>query len=120
MKNVLHILDHSLPEQSGYATRSQSILKSLQEYGYEVNGLTGPKHQKDISGAGRFSDINYFRTPIAENQSTSGINGQIFTVMATRKSISAYLETNKVDLIHAHSPCLNGLAALGKRDSAAI
>jgi len=114
MKKVLHILDHSLPEQSGYATRTQSILQSLQEHGYDVSGLTGPKHQNDISGARRFNDVNYFRTPNIGKQSTSGIKGQIFTVMATRKSISAYLATNKVDLIHAHSPCLNGLAALGK------
>ncbi len=38
---VLHVLDHSLPLQSGYTFRTRAILKAQQGAGMEVRGLTG-------------------------------------------------------------------------------
>ena len=56
--------------------------------------------------------ITYQRSAIGLNHSTSGIRGQLRTVNMTKKSISALVREKSVNLIHAHSPCLNGLAAL--------
>jgi PEP-CTERM/exosortase A-associated glycosyltransferase len=39
--------------------------------------------------------------------------GQIRTVLLTRKMIKQKIREKKPDLFHAHSPCLNGLAAIG-------
>ena len=43
MTRVLHILDHSLPLQSGYTFRTRAILTSLQKAGVEVRAITGAR-----------------------------------------------------------------------------
>ena len=50
MTRVLHILDHSLPLQSGYTFRTRAILTSLQKAGVEVRAITGLglKEAKDL------------------------------------------------------------------------
>ncbi len=40
---VLHVLDHSLPLQSGYTFRTRAILKAQLARGYQVAGVTGPR-----------------------------------------------------------------------------
>jgi hypothetical protein len=40
---VLHVLDHSLPVQSGYAFRSAAIIREQRRMGWETVQLTGPK-----------------------------------------------------------------------------
>ena len=40
---ILHIFDHSVPLHSGYAFRSQSILKAQRARGWETIHLTSPK-----------------------------------------------------------------------------
>ena len=40
---VLHILDHSLPLQSGYSFRTVSILREQRALGWETHHLTTPK-----------------------------------------------------------------------------
>ncbi|MEL7185051.1 MAG: TIGR04063 family PEP-CTERM/XrtA system glycosyltransferase [Pseudomonadota bacterium] len=113
MPKVLHILDHSLPTQSGYATRSHSILTALLDCGVDVEALTGPKHENPEASHADIDRVRYARTPIGAGKSTSGIAGQLRTISLTRAAIKARLRENKPDFLHAHSPCLNGLAALG-------
>ena len=38
---ILHILDHSLPLQSGYTFRTRAIVKAQLAMGWEVACLTG-------------------------------------------------------------------------------
>ena len=47
MFRVLHILDHSLPLQSGYTFRTRAILKAQQADGFEVRAVTGLRHKAD-------------------------------------------------------------------------
>ena len=113
MSDVLHILDHSLPEHDGYSFRSHSILTQLGRSGLGINVITGPK-QGEMNGAAETIDgVRYLRTPIASGVTTSGVSGQLRTITLTRKRISDYLREHETSIIHAHSPCLNGLAALG-------
>jgi PEP-CTERM/exosortase A-associated glycosyltransferase len=112
MTDVLHVLDHSLPEQSGYAFRSHSILRELARRGLDLAVLTGPKQgaaasDEDIDG------IRYRRANAPPGVATSGVAGQIRTVRITRAHIARQLRAQRAKVIHAHSPCLNGLAALG-------
>ena len=44
MTRILHVLDHSLPLQSGYTFRTRAILKAQQAAGLEVRGITGLRH----------------------------------------------------------------------------
>ena len=50
--------------------------------------------------------------PICDGVSTAGVVGQLRTIRLTRSRIADYLRERPTRIIHAHSPCLNGLAAL--------
>jgi PEP-CTERM/exosortase A-associated glycosyltransferase len=113
MTDVLHVLDHSLPEQSGYAFRSHSILRELAGRGLDLAVLTGPKHGGITSDAEDIDGICYRRTALPPGATTSGVAGQIRTVRSLRARIARQLREQPANVIHAHSPCLNGLAALG-------
>lgn len=113
MQKVLHILDHSFPNQSGYASRSHGILKALIDNGLDVEAITSPKHGFTDSPHSEIDRVRYSRTAMAENTSTGGIVGQIRTISLTRVTIKKHLRDRGPTLIHAHSPCLNGLAAIG-------
>ena len=40
---ILHVLDHSLPLQSGYVFRSLGILGTQRDFGWETIHVTGPR-----------------------------------------------------------------------------
>lgn len=111
--SILHVLDHSLPEQSGYAYRSHAILRELQKQDLAVDVLTSPKQGVERERESLIDGIRYQRTPPGGDEVTSGVFGQLHTIRATRRQIRKIVRTGSHRLIHAHSPCLNGLAALG-------
>ena len=41
---VLHVLDHSLPVQSGYSYRTLAVFAAQQSLGWETHHLTSPRH----------------------------------------------------------------------------
>lgn len=111
---VLHILDHSLPQQSGYAFRSHSILSQLHRAGVEVSALTGPKHGASDQPADKFDGVSYRRAAFDAGRSFSGPRGQVNTIAVMRQAIRERIVGEQFDVLHAHSPCLNGVAALGQ------
>lgn len=111
--HILHVLDHSLPEQSGYAYRSHSILTELMAHGVSLKALTGPKQGVHPHRDATLDGVVYERTPVSSGQSFSGVTGQLNTIRLTRQQIAARCREGNVQAIHVHSPCLNGLAALG-------
>jgi PEP-CTERM/exosortase A-associated glycosyltransferase len=110
---LLHVLDHSLPEQDGYSFRSHSILRELAKRGFDVAVLTGPKQGGVAKAVDVIDGITYRRTALPGAVDTTGLRGQLRTVGTLRRGIAAHLKQQAVDVVHAHSPCLNGLAALG-------
>ncbi len=110
MTRILHVLDHSLPLQSGYTFRTRAILKAQQAAGDEVIGITGLRH----AGAGpEVEDIDgltFHRTPGA----ASGPGGmrEWREIGALANAIGTLIESWQPDIIHAHSPALCGFAAL--------
>ena len=109
---ILHVLDHSLPEQSGYASRSHAILSSLAAMGLEVEALTSPKQGKSPAAFDDIESIRYWRTCTNASEIESDVVSQIQTILSVRKGVHRYCRERGADLIHAHSPCLNGLAAI--------
>jgi PEP-CTERM/exosortase A-associated glycosyltransferase len=110
---ILHVFDHSIPLQSGYAFRSLAILESQRNLGWEIQQMTGPKHK----GADRLEeDINgflFFRTPRSTGIfARTPILQQAAVVRAMEKRLQEMVQRTKPSIIHAHSPALNGLAAL--------
>lgn len=111
---VLHVLDHSLPVQSGYSFRSQALLLEQRRLGWQTVQLTSSKQGSDAEAAECASGLEFERTAAA-----TGILGrhpvlsQYDTVRRLRRRIRSLIPATRPDLIHAHSPCLTALAAFG-------
>jgi PEP-CTERM/exosortase A-associated glycosyltransferase len=110
---ILHVLDHSLPLHSGYAFRSAAILREQQRMGWVTAQVTGPK-QGGGGGAETADGQRYARTShtVAALARVPVLN-QADVVLALRRRLAGLAREFRPDVIHAHSPCLNGLAALG-------
>ena len=65
MTRVLHILDHSLPLQSGYTFRTRAILTSLQKAGVEVRAITGARHSAEGPPRETIDGLTFERLPAA-------------------------------------------------------
>ncbi|NTS64837.1 glycosyltransferase, exosortase A system-associated [Sphingomonas sp. HHU CXW] len=108
---ILHVLDHGLPLQSGYTFRTRAILHAQMARGWQVAAVTGARQGATALAEETVDGIDFFRTtpprklpaPLGELREIAALGSQIDTV-ATRF---------RPDVIHAHSPVLGGLAALG-------
>ena len=60
---ILHVLDHSIPLQSGYTFRTRAILKEQQALGWTTIHLTGPKHNpgESIASAETVDGLEFYR-----------------------------------------------------------
>ncbi len=106
---VLHVLDHSLPHLSGYAIRTQSILFFQRNTGIEPLALTSPKHGKDIHA--EFQGIRYRRTQSGLRVGLPYLDEMMLMVYLFR-GIKKEASNFQPQIIHAHSPVLNGWPAL--------
>ena len=113
MSRILHVLDHSLPLHSGYTFRTRAIMKAQASAGWEVAGLTGERHyQHGIMPDGAeetVEGLHFFRTQSLP--SGPPLLREWGEVRALSDRIIALHSIWPFDLIHAHSPALNGLAA---------
>lgn len=110
---ILHVLDHSIPLHSGYTFRTRSILKHQHQLGWETCHVTSPKQGHFDSDIEVVDDLAFYRTKVPKGLLTKvpGVN-QLALVNPLRDRILEAIEIEKPDVIHAHSPALNGLAAL--------
>jgi PEP-CTERM/exosortase A-associated glycosyltransferase len=110
---ILHIFDHSVPLHSGYAFRSQSILKAQRARGWETIHLTSPKQGptkllvEDIEG------LRFYRT-LQDRRWTSRFElAELYLLMrATTDRLNQVIALERPDILHAHSPILNAFPAL--------
>ena len=113
MTRILHVLDHSLPLHSGYTFRTRAILKAQEGLGLEVRGLTSQRHNAEADWSHsreEFDGLTFHRTPGA---SGGPIGVREFREMAaTYDAIRALAKDWRPDVIHAHSPALNGGGAM--------
>ncbi len=110
---VLHVFDHSIPLHSGYTFRSRSILKQQQAIGIETCHVTSPKHGNDHEIIEIVDGFKFYRSaPISGLMSKLPLVKQMSYISPMVKKILEVIEIEKPDVIHAHSPALNGLAAL--------
>lgn len=109
---VLHVLDHALPLQSGYVFRSMGILAQQRRMGIETVQLVAPRQQAGL-GSYQADGWTFHRTkaptgPLARLPVLS----YLAEMRATEVRIRALARAERVDLIHAHSPALNGWPAV--------
>jgi PEP-CTERM/exosortase A-associated glycosyltransferase len=110
---ILHVLDHSLPLQSGYAFRTAAILREQRRQGFETVQLTTPRQHPGAAKEEDVGDLRFFRTPLAAR----GVDGlpvvrYMREMAATARRIVALVEQSAPDVIQAHSPVLNALPAM--------
>ncbi len=107
---VLHVLDHSLPLHSGYTFRTRAILTAQIGMGWTVAGVSGLRHSADGPPVETIDGLTFYRTP-KRNLSRSPL-GEWQEVRALANQVIAVAKEFQPDIIHAHSPVLDGLAGL--------
>jgi PEP-CTERM/exosortase A-associated glycosyltransferase len=114
MSRILHVLDHSLPLHSGYTFRTRAILKAQHAAGWDVAGITGVRQYQHGLLPGAPSQVveglTFHRT-LAEASGPSPLREFREVSMLADAIIALHAEW-PFDVLHAHSPALNGLAAL--------
>ncbi|WP_374944675.1 TIGR04063 family PEP-CTERM/XrtA system glycosyltransferase [Sphingomonas sp.] len=105
---ILHVLDHGLPLQSGYTFRTRAILKSQIARGWQVAAVTGPRHGAASAAVETVDGLTFHRTVGARR---TGAVGEIAGVAAFARRIGQAADDFRPDVIHAHSPVLDAMAA---------
>src|SRR6266545_6697543 len=110
---VLHVLDHSIPLQSGYAYRTRAILSEQRRMGWETFQLTSPKHTTPSELEEEVDGLLFYRTHWSAGALSSlpGF-GEVGMMRATARRLEQVARIVRPDVIHAHSPVLNALPAL--------
>jgi PEP-CTERM/exosortase A-associated glycosyltransferase len=108
---VLHVLDHSLPYFSGYSFRSDSMLRAQRRSGFDPIVLTSPKHEDFTELTETIDGTRYHRLRWPPFTGALPVIKQAACVASLGTAIARLASELNVDLIHAHSPSLNGLAA---------
>jgi PEP-CTERM/exosortase A-associated glycosyltransferase len=110
MPRVLHVLDHSLPLQSGYTFRTRAIMKAQEALGIQVRGITGYRHRAPGPAREETDGLTFHRTPGSAARPI-GLR-EWREVSAHAEAIVALAREWKPDVLHAHSPALSGMAGL--------
>ncbi|MEG3088753.1 TIGR04063 family PEP-CTERM/XrtA system glycosyltransferase [Sphingomonas sp. PB4P5] len=107
---ILHILDHGLPLQSGYTFRTRAILKAQMRRGWHVAAVTGPRHGASDDEIIEVDGIEFHRT--APGRALPSPIGELAEIARFARRIDRAVENFRPDILHAHSPVLDALAAL--------
>ena len=110
MPRILHVLDHSLPAHSGYTFRTRALMRAQAAKGWAVAGVTGVRHPEPGPDGETVDGLTFYRTlPIAPVRAPIR---EWREIGALAKRVEALAKEWKPDVLHAHSPVLDGLAAL--------
>ncbi|MCI1142292.1 glycosyltransferase, exosortase A system-associated [Sphingomonas sp. WKB10] len=106
---ILHVLDHGLPLQSGYTFRTRAILKAQEARGWHVAAVTGPRHGLAPDAVESVDGLTFYRTQATRK---GGVLGEVGGLAAFARRIDAAVDAFRPDILHAHSPVLDAIAAL--------
>lgn len=110
---ILHILDHSLPQQSGYVFRTLGILRAQRARGWETYHLTTPRQPDTHSAEETVDDWHFYRTQTSRHPADCvPLAREWHQMAATRSRLQELVRQIRPDILHAHSPILTGLPAL--------
>ena len=110
---VLHILDHSIPLHSGYTFRSRAILLGQQKLDITTCHVTSPKQGEVTSLKEQCEDLTFYRSEQPNSLlARLPIINQLSVVFKLAARIKQVAKIEQPEILHAHSPALNGLAAL--------
>jgi PEP-CTERM/exosortase A-associated glycosyltransferase len=110
---VLHILDHSLPLQSGYVFRTLGIVNQQRALGWDPVLLTSGKHYAPGPPRERIGEWEFLRTPVP-----NGLGArlpwarELKIVSDLSRRLDQVVDDVRPQILHAHSPVLNALPAI--------
>jgi PEP-CTERM/exosortase A-associated glycosyltransferase len=110
---ILHILDHSIPLHSGYTFRTLSILQEQRALGWETFQLTSAKQGACAAAMETVDGWQFYRTPPASTlMAKIPVLSQLSIIDGLTARLKEVVQIVKPDILHAHSPALNAIAAL--------
>ncbi|MCR5871648.1 MULTISPECIES: TIGR04063 family PEP-CTERM/XrtA system glycosyltransferase [unclassified Sphingomonas] len=107
---ILHVLDHSLPLHSGYTFRTRAILKAQMARGWTVAGVTGTRYHTGDAPFETLDGIDFHRTK--QMRRLPPVVGELAEIAAFARRIGEVVERFRPDILHAHSPVIDPLAAM--------
>jgi len=119
---IMHIFDHSLPLHSGYAFRSAAILAQQRALGWHTLHLTGAKQGQaavqtaakvDPAAPDEVDGWQFYRTaPARQWWARLPLLRQYAVIDGLARRLLPLARDWRPDVLHAHSPVLNAIAAL--------
>jgi PEP-CTERM/exosortase A-associated glycosyltransferase len=110
---ILHILDHSIPVHSGYAFRTLAILTHQRRLGWETAQITSTKHAPSTAPVEDIDGLRFYRTfPSHPLVQRIPVLQQLAVIRDLEQRLEQVVSEVQPDILHAHSPALNGVAAL--------
>lgn len=110
---ILHVLDHSIPEHSGYSFRTLSILREQRALGFETFHLTGPKQGANATREEVVDGWHFYRTPMTPGLVTGlPAVGELELMGEFAHRIEQLARRLRPHVLHVHSPVLNVIPAL--------
>ena len=113
---ILHVLDHSIPLHSGYTFRSRSIFEHQRQLGWKTDHITSTKHADAVDGQPDEEEVeglHFFRTqPRSSLLHVLPVVSQYAVIRDLERRLTEVARQLRPDLLHAHSPALNGVAAI--------
>ncbi|HWO85396.1 MAG TPA: glycosyltransferase, partial [Stellaceae bacterium] len=110
---ILHILDHSLPLQSGYVYRTLGIVNQQRALGWEPVLLTSGKHYAPGPARERIGEWEFLRTPMPTGFAARlPWLRELKIVSDLGRRLEDVIGEIRPDILHAHSPVLNALPAI--------
>jgi glycosyltransferase involved in cell wall biosynthesis len=115
-RKVLHVVEHGISLTSGYGFRSQNIFQAQLERGWQPVVLTFPQPSESDKGYSKqpqmIRGIKYYYRPLSVSRGLFPFLALRRRTGALAKRIREVVEVERPDLLHAHSPVFNGVAAL--------
>ncbi len=109
---ILHVFDHSVPVQDGYATRSWAILQEQLARGWQVLPMTGPRQGSTSDCSEAVSGLTFHRTWDRPSwPARLPVVRQFWSIWLMYQRLRTLIPELRPDVVHAHSPALNGVAA---------
>jgi len=111
--HILHILDHSIPLHSGYTFRTLSILKQQRALGWQTSHITSAKQGAAAAAEEEVDGWRFYRTPPATGPlARLPVLNQLAVIHGLARRLEEVARQVRPDVLHAHSPALNAIAAL--------
>jgi len=114
---VLHVLDHSLPEVSGYSIRSHNVLRAQRALAIDAIAVAHSSRVARVTEE-LIDGVPYTLLPAPTPRGSTPLSS-IRRMTRLARHLRRQVRQRGVSLLHAHTPVLNGIPALwvGRRCS---